>query len=309
MKKVINYFVIVLFIIAIFIAYAFSLNKKEIIDLNKRINLLNDQNDILLDEKRSREEEQNRKTLSKEINNKATKIPVLTLHRVVDHDTKVKYFKNNEWVNDSSILDSQLKYLYDNKWNSIDLNEFYDWYNKDIDVEEKTFVLTIDDGDLEAYYIVLPLLEKYNFKATLFSIGSAIPEKSEELEEPNRKKLGWDLIQKLRKEKSLLQVESHSYNLHYTKNGKEAVYLKTKKELEEDFKLNEKYNFKYMAYPYGHYSNDILEVASNSDIKLVFGFRKKDYATRLDNRYNVSRLKVNGYMNLEEFKKIFSYAK
>ena len=243
------------------------------------------------------------------IENPATKIPILTFHRIVDSESKEKYFKDNKWVNDLEVTDNELKYLYNNGWKTIDLDEFYCWYNKDCEFPEKTFVITIDDGDSEAYYNLLPILKRYNFKATLFAIGSLIPDVTENLEEPIQKKLGMDKIKELRNTNSLLQVESHTYNLHYTKDGQKAVQTKTEEELKEDFENGEKYNFKYLAYPYGKYTKNMLNVVSNTKIKLAFLFHNYDYARRTDGKYEIQRLKVDGWMSVEEFKKIFDYAK
>ena len=243
------------------------------------------------------------------IENPATKIPILTFHRIVDSESKEKYFKDNKWVNDLEVTDNELKYLYNNGWKTIDLDEFYCWYNKDCEFPEKTFVITIDDGDSEAYYNLLPILKRYNFKATMFAIGSLIPDVTENLEEPIQKKLGMDKIKELRNTNSLLQVESHTYNLHYTKDGQKAVQTKTEEELKEDFENGEKYNFKYLAYPYGKYTKNMLNVVSNTKIKLAFLFHNYDYARRTDGKYEIQRLKVDGWMSVEEFKKIFDYAK
>lgn len=285
---------------------------------NRRINkLINEEEKYELKNKKLSEEnsellkrleKQNKKVeIGKE--GMATKIPIITFHRTVDSESKKKYFADSEWVNDLSVTESELKYLYDNGWKTIDLDEFYCWYNKDCEFPIKTFAITIDDGDSEAYYNILPILEKYNFDATLFSIGVAIPDKTEPLNEPKRQKLGYDVIKELRDKKSLLQVESHSYDLHHLEGKKEAVLTKSYKELQEDFKNNEKFEFKYIAYPYGVYNKKMLQATANSNIKMAFKFKKGTYATRLDNKYEIARIKVNSYMNLEDFKKIFDYAK
>ena len=250
----------------------------------KNNNKINDLNENINDLKKSIIKKDNEKKPIKEeviIKNKATKIPVLSYHRTVTSDIRNKYFKDNAWVNDLEEVSKELEYLYNNGWKTIDLDEFYCWYNKECDYEEKTFVITIDDGDSEAYYNLLPLFEKYNFKATMFSIGKEIPEVTEELNEPKRLKLGYDKILELRKNKSLLQVESHTYNMHHKCGKKKAVETLSYNELVEDFENNKKYNFKYLAYPYGIYTKDMLKVTSNSDIKLAFKIRDNKYATRL----------------------------
>lgn len=240
---------------------------------------------------------------------KAVKIPIITFHRVVDHDTKVKHFSDNEWVNDLDVTEKELKWLYDNGWKSIDLDEFYSWYMNEIDYDKKTFVITIDDGDAEAYYNILPLLDKYDFKATLFVIGNTVPDITPKLNEPNYSRVGKDVIEKLRKEKSRLHFESHSFAQHdFAKNGDPIASTFSIEELNKDFDNNSEYNFKYYAYPYGYYNSDILSVISNrKDIKMAFTFGNFNYATRLNNRYEIDRIKISGNTTFEEFKKWFQY--
>lgn len=245
-----------------------------------------------------------------ETRTKAVKIPILTFHRTVDHESKEKYFKDDKWTNDLDVTNEELKYLYDNGWKSINLDDFYCWYIKECEFDEKTFVLTIDDGDAEAYYNFLPLLDKYKFDATLFVIGSAVPETTLELDEPNRVKVGMDIIEKLRKEKSRLHFESHSYNEHRRcPDSTPIVSTYSMKEMEEDFDLNQKFGFKYYAYPFGYYNKDLLTVISNrKEIKMAFGFHNYNYATRLNNPYEIDRIKVDGKMSINDFKKWFEYA-
>lgn len=232
-------------------------------------------------------------------------IPIFTLHRTTDHNTKITYYSTDEWVNDIEVVDTELKWLYDNNWKSIDLDQFYCWYINKCNFTNKVFVLTVDDGDSEAYFNLLPVLKKYNYNATLFAIGKYIPETTAPLNEPKRQKLGLDKIMELRNNKSLLQVESHSYNLHYTDDNNNAIILnKTKEELIEDFNSNNIYNFTYMAYPYGKYSSDILDVIKNTTIKMAFAFNNGRYATRNDDVYRIPRLKVGGNMNLDNFIKL-----
>ena len=240
---------------------------------------------------------------------KAVKIPVIAFHKVVDHETKLKYYSDNEWVNDLDLTNKELEWLYNNGWKTIDLDEFYCWYMNECEFDKKTFVITIDDGDVEAYYNVLPLLDKYDFKATLFVIGNAIPETTSELDSSKYLKLGKDKINELRKEKSRLQIESHSYAEHeLDKNGNPIVSTFSMEEMNKDFDNNSEYNFKYYAYPYGYYNNDLLSVISNrKDIKLAFTFGNFNYATRLNNRYEIDRIKISGYTRFDEFKKWFEY--
>ncbi len=283
--------------ISLFIFFALSTYmmfkyRQELKNLNNRIDSINNYEEIV-------------------DNDTAIKIPIITLHRVVDHKTKIEYFKDNEWINDLDEVEKELDYLYKNNWKTVDLDEFYSWYSKETDLSKKTFVITIDDGDAEAYYNVLPLLKKYNFSATLFVIGDVVPDTTLPLNEPNYSKVGVDIIEKLRNENSLLHFESHSYSLHnLDKKGNPIASNLSIKELENDFNNNSKYNFKYFAYPYGYYNNDLMTVVSNrKDIKMAFGFNNNTYATRSDNMYEINRIRITAYTSFDEFKKWFEYVK
>lgn len=281
--------------------------------LLKTVSIIYKLHDKLDDDKKAKitaVEKYDKEIQNEKIDKKAIKIPIITVHRTVDHESKIKYFKDDEWVNDLDELDKQLQYLYDNKWNSIDLDQFYCWYIKECEFAEKTFVFTIDDGDAEAYYNILPLLDKYKFTGTLFVIGQDVPEKTEKLNEPTRIKLGMDIIEKLRKEGSRLHFESHSYNEHRRReDSTPIVSIYSIKEMEEDFDLNKKFNFKYYAYPFGYYNRDLLSVISNRpEIKMAFGFHNYNYATRLNNTYEIDRIKVSAKTSFNDFKNWFEYA-
>ena len=238
----------------------------------------------------------------------ADRVPIIAYHRIVDHDTKVKYFVENEWVNDLDEVEKELKYLYDNGWKTITLDNFYSWYLKDTELDKKSFIITVDDGDIEAYYNLLPLLDKYNFDATVFVIGSMVPEVTPELNEPDGGKIGEDVINKLREENSHLYFESHTYGMHNEKNGKYVLKELSINEMANDFKSNEKFGFKYLAYPYGYYNNDLLAViSSRSDIKMAFGFYHDSYANRLNYIYEIDRIMITADTSFDEFKKWFDY--
>ena len=101
-------------------------------------------------------------------------IPVLTYHRVVKHEVKMSngQYRNNKWVNDLDNFESNMKYLHDNGYRTLSMDEFYDWYRGKLKVnEDKTVVITFDDGNAEDYYNVLPVMKKYGLRGTCFVIG------------------------------------------------------------------------------------------------------------------------------------------
>ena len=236
-------------------------------------------------------------------NNK--KMVILTWHRVVSSEVKEKYFKDNEWVNDLSLFEKQIKYLHDNGYKSLSLDEYYEWYSgkKEYDTS-KTCVITFDDGDIENYYNVLPVLKKYNFKATVFIVGSKVlPSVDWPVDSKDRYYLTEELIEKMKVEYPNFEVQNHTYDMH-RKNAKGVPIVSDmgREEIEEDFDKMAKYDMKYLAYPHGYCTKLIQEIAEEKGYKLAFGFTKYGPSSAKDDKYNIRRVKVSGTSGMLKFK-------
>lgn len=242
-------------------------------------------------------------------NEYATKIPILTFHRVVSDELKQTKFSNDEWTHSYDVFKKQIKYLYDNGYKTINLDEFYCWYKGRCNFPKKTVVITFDDGNLDDYYLVMPLLKKYGFKGTTFVVGSRVKEQeSGEYNENIRSFISQDILDKAQTEYPNHDFQSHSYNFHfYDSNGKQHVKNMTKDEIRNDFALNSKYGFKYIAYPYGAYTKDLQNVAKENNFLLGFRFSPYSYATRKSYAYNIPRIKINGFSNVSTMKKYLLY--
>lgn len=243
----------------------------------------------------------------------AYEIPVLTFHRITSDAVKNNYYANDEWVAKISDFKNQMKYLHDNGYKTLSMDEFYDWYANGKNVDKRSVVLTFDDGDYEFYHLVAPVLKDYSFKATMFVIGKWTTETTQEYEDSNKRaRLGHDLIERMKTEYSDLNIQSHSWNLHYYDkdakgNSTQVVYLKSQSELEEDFSMTDS-NYKYMAWPYGKYSDAAVKAFNKSHYRLSFRFGSYKYsngryrkARRTDPKYAIYRLKVNGQITMKEF--------
>ena len=75
------------------------------------------------------------------------------------------------------------------------------------------------------------------------------------------------------------------------------------KELVDDVSKMDKFGFITMAYPYGVHNDKIKEILKNKGYLLSFRFGPPKYATRNDNRFAISRIKINGNADIETLKK------
>ncbi len=239
----------------------------------------------------------------------AQKISVLCFHRIVSDSLKKSKFPQYEWVAAVSDFERQMKYLYDNQYTTLSLDEFHSWYKGKTKVPGKTVVLTFDDGDYEFYHIVYPILKKYNFKATMFIVGSNTGETTEEYKDvETRYYLGWDKINEMKKAYPNISFQSHSYNLHFA-HQQLAVFELTLAQIYQDFETNRlmgiqnKNPYQYFAYPYGGFNDDVVYCAKKYNYKLAFDFGPGRRATRLDSIYHIPRMKINGQITMDNFKK------
>lgn len=236
-------------------------------------------------------------------NNK--KLVILTYHRVVATSVKEKYFKDNEWVNDLSLFEKQMKYLHEEGYKTLSLDEYYDWYTGKVKYDtSKTCLITFDDGDIENYYNVLPILKRYNLKATVFIVGSRVQSSTDWVKDSCEPQyLTEELINKMQEEYPNFEIQSHTYNMHRKgEDGVPVVSKMNREEIEADFDAMAKYNMKYLAYPHGYCTKLVQQVAKEKGYKLAFGFTRYGPSSRKDDPYNIRRVKINGQSNMFTFK-------
>ena len=236
------------------------------------------------------------------LTSKATRIPILTFHRITTDKSKKLNYKDNQWIASIDDFEAQLKYLHDNKYNVISLEEFEKWYDEKIELPSKTVVITFDDGDYGQYYLAYRVIKKYKMKVTSFVICSYVKDSTELFNDKRTKSVGKDVIASIGKDYPDMEFQSHSYNLHYKSIDQKPIILsKTYQELDQDFKESKKFGFNYMAYPYGIFTQHAIKAAEANNMRMVFIFGTDTFATRNDSRYEIPRVKINGQITYNEF--------
>ena len=87
------------------------------------------------------------------------KIPVLLYHSISDDNSNISLKLNT--------FENQIMYLKKNGYTSINFNEIDQ--NK-----KKQIIITFDDGYKDVFVNALPILKKYEFKATCFFVTNLI---------------------------------------------------------------------------------------------------------------------------------------
>lgn len=92
-------------------------------------------------------------------------IVVLTFHSILNHVIDRPWAFLSESV---KAFENTLKYLKKKKYETISLQELYDMKKARVDDNKKRVVLNFDDGFLDNYTIIYPMLKKYGFKGTVY---------------------------------------------------------------------------------------------------------------------------------------------
>lgn len=226
-------------------------------------------------------------------------LPVLGYHSVVSDEDKQKYHASNPYVMSESDFDEQMRYLYENDYQTLTMEDVYDYYIGKTELTKPSVVLTFDDGFLNFNTVIKPILEKYNFHATSFVIGKKLTKKNKtDSTLPYLRKK--DLVND-----AYVSYYSHSYDLHHFAKIPYHKLIETSsmEEIKQDFKNNEGLvDTTYFAYPYGVSSDNAMKVLESNDTKLAFSYNQNRNMDRNDNPYLLPRYQMFTYMPMWYFK-------
>lgn len=220
-------------------------------------------------------------------------VAILGYHGVVDDQEKETKYQNNPYFMSINEFEQQMKYLYEQQYHCLTMDELNQYYHQEITVPQKSVCLTFDDGYLNFNTIVKPILEKYQLKATCFVIGSKTT--SNHLQYLSQKDLNND---------DYVEYYSHSYDLHHFANIPQKKLIETLsiKEIAADFEKNSAIvSQDYFAFPYGVSCQNAQQYLETSSVKLAFGYNQNRTMTTKDNQYLLPRYLVFSHIPMRLF--------
>ena len=116
----------------------------------------------------------------------------------------------NSFTVSPEVLRAHFEYLKQNGYKVLSMDEYIRYNRGAGTVPEKSVLITFDDAYVSFYEKVFPLLKEYNYPAVLAMVGiwQQVPPN-----DPDRI-LNWEQARELKKS-GLVEIASHSYNLHY----------------------------------------------------------------------------------------------
>ncbi len=155
----------------------------------------------------------------------------------------------------------QMNYLRDHGYHPITMQELYDYVTKGAALPEKPVCITFDDGYLDSYTIVYPMMKEYGFPWTLFVI-------TDDVGQPHNR-MTWAQLKEMA-DSHTVTIASHT--LSHPKLHNLATRAEKEKEIvgaNQALKYQLGIDNPWLAYPYGDYDDEVIDICQKAGIKMA----------------------------------------
>lgn len=234
--------------------------------------------------------------------NYTTKVPVLLYHHLL-YDSENKDKKNAAIISVEQFSE-QMKYLSDNGYTTISMEQMYGFLYNNEKLPLKSVLITFDDGYYSNYLYAYPILKEYGFKASFFIITSVVSEE-ERVFDPD----AFTMLDRKSMEasKDVFTYYSHTDNTHeVVKDTSGFVFYDNDfitGDILKSFEMTD--DTLAFAYPYGIYTDEKIEILKNLDVKLCFT-TKTGSVTINNDPYLLPRWVVYPSYNIKKFAQILN---
>lgn len=219
------------------------------------------------------------------------RVPIIMYHGILKDENR-----QSTYVISPQLLESDLKYLKDNGYTSIVVQDLIDYVDNGVALPEKSVMLTFDDGYYNNYIYAYPLAQKYGMKFVLSPIGYATDKYTESGERHELyTHVTWSNIKEMINS-GVVELQNHSYSLHGDENSGRLGAKKLKKEslehytnlLQQDLtkmqtKFTEQTGWTPTAffYPFGIISKESIPIVRELGFRASFTCEERvNYVTR-----------------------------
>ncbi len=260
---------------------------------------------------------------------------VLMYHHLVPDDLyRTGKYKGNNAVMPVVQFDAQMKYLSENGYTTLFMSELNSYIRKGIALPKKCVVITFDDGYESNYVYALPILKKYNVKATIAvvvasTVKDSSPGNTNTFDPAVLSHLTFNQMREMQ-DSGLVEFGSHSYDGHalipVNASGDQGKFFLAKKfldsqnrientneylqRIDDDLRLS-KYTLekelgtpiKYFAYPYGANNETVKQAVARAGYEIAVTVKVGQITKASDplvlNRKNVDpNLTISQYAQL-----------
>jgi len=190
------------------------------------------------------------------------KASILMYHSVDDNEVVF-----NVWPED---FEGQMRYLKKKNYKIIRLKELIKKIKNSERIDKKTVVLTLDDGFKDNYTNAFPLLEKYNFPATIFLPTAYIGKEMNNSQNIPLNIMTWNEAREM-ENSGLVDFAFHTHTHPEMKNINLENFAEELRESEKLLAENLKNPLKIFSYPKGRFKPEQVEYIKKTGYEAAVG--------------------------------------
>jgi peptidoglycan/xylan/chitin deacetylase (PgdA/CDA1 family) len=224
------------------------------------------------------------------------RIPILMYHYVSELPADADEIRTNLTLS-PFLFQQHVNYLKDNGYQTISLYEAYNALMYGTPLPSKPIILTFDDGYIDHYTQVFPVLKEAGYVGTFFIITNFADE--------NRYGyLTWSQINEMAQNGMSMESHTKTHSDLRQRSYDFLVYefLGSIESLQNHLNMPAD----MFAYPVGRYDDNTLAVIATTPLKLAVTTQMGAYLTS-DNRYELPRLRVTNETAIEGLKWLLNY--
>lgn len=208
--------------------------------------------------------------------------PIVMYHHIKSCDDSCNDIEKGLSV-DPEIFDGQMKYLKENNWKSLKLNDLFYKY------EQPTIAITFDDGYKDNLTEALPIMKKYDLVATIFIISDMVG---------NDGYLTWEEIKELKDAGWEIGVHSATHPNLATLGTEDLKYqiIDAKKKIDENVGVMTT----SFSYPAGKYNPEVINIVKEAGLSIAVT-TNYDLKNSKENVFELNRIRINGSDSVEGF--------
>lgn len=225
-----------------------------------------------------------------------SRLPILMYHNITSN--KNKSLDLSLFVQK---FEEQLNYLFKNNFKSYFVSELE---NVDI-ISKKSVIITFDDVTQNQLEFALPILKKYNIKATFFIPFSYVG-KADLWNDGSQKIMTIEQLKSL--DSAIIELGHHSY---HHKKYTTLSFQEIQDDFDKSFEFISKNGlnvYPALAYPYGNFPKkgnqkiEFFQLLEKNNIKMSFRIGNRVNNFPFKNKFEIQRIDIKGEDSLFTFK-------
>lgn len=215
------------------------------------------------------------------------RVPILMYHYVSVPPPDADVYRVELSVT-PEIFRSHMQHLHDASYMPISVGQLDEALRRGTPLPDKSVILTFDDGHLDHYTNVFPVLNEFGFTATFFVITAR-------LDERNADYISWEQAQEM--VAAGMQIEPHTKNHFDLRNRSRDFLVYEITGSIESITAHIDSEPNVFSYPAGRYDDNTLQVVGESNIRRAVTTQPGTLHTT-HNQLEMRRLRITGNMSV-----------